>query len=146
MAPNLSITLESFITPSADRALRVGFSTSSTSSNPIFPATYLQLSYRWGYDNEMFSPEIITPRDLVPDTSGNGVQYISVPFKDIPIPAVSRERVAMMKAGMSCNADDSDAAKERIIHDAEVVLHAWKDLRYLNSWKVGHISNWTMVY
>ncbi|KAK2594564.1 hypothetical protein QQS21_007736 [Conoideocrella luteorostrata] len=123
MAPTLAITPTSF-TPPSDRhdSLRISFTTSADGSNPIFPATYLQLSYRFGDSQEIFG-EIFTPRDIVGDASGNGTYHVGVPFKDVPIAKVNSE---------------ADL-------DAEVKLHAWKDEKYLDSWVVGEIKEWGVL-
>ncbi|OAQ68418.1 hypothetical protein VFPPC_04653 [Pochonia chlamydosporia 170] len=122
MAPSFEITPQAFRSPTDHDELRVSFTTSTTGRDPLFPATYLQVSYRFGSGQEIFG-EIFTPRDIMRDVSGNGVYHIAVPFKDVPIAMVNREEDL----------------------DAEVSLHAWKDLKYLNSWVVGEIKDWGMM-
>lgn len=119
MVQSFHITPQAFVPPSDRHALKVSFTTSADGRDPIFPATYLQVSYKFGNAQEIFG-EIFTTRDIVGDPSGNGVYHVGVPFKDVPIAMVKKEEDL----------------------DVEVSLHAWKDQKYLNSWVVGEIKDW----
>jgi hypothetical protein len=118
MAPSFNLTPRDFSPPSDGRHLRVSFTTSAREGrDPIFPATYLQVSYKFGNGQEIFG-DIFTARDVVSDAPGSGVYHIDVPSKGVPVARVKREEDL----------------------DAEVSLHAWKDQRYLDSWVVGEIK------
>ncbi|KAK8917264.1 hypothetical protein VCV18_009722 [Metarhizium anisopliae] len=120
MAPSFGITPRGFLDPSRRHDLRVGFTMSAnTGRDPIFPATCLQVSYKFGRSREIFG-QVFTARDVVSDESDGGVYYIGVPSKNVPV---------------------ARAASEEHL-DVEVSLHAWKDQKYLNSWIIGEIQRW----
>ncbi|KAK5991003.1 hypothetical protein PT974_09278 [Cladobotryum mycophilum] len=101
--------------------LRISFTVSpfpaANPSNPIYPATHLQVSYRVG-GQEMFSDALV-PRDILCDNAEDGVYSLS-PGN---VPAV-RVRDGQGEGGLT----------------GEVVLHAWKGDKLLDSWVVGRIQ------
>jgi len=88
-------------------------SSESVGTNPIHPATGLQLSFRAADDTEMFL-ERMAPREVAADESG----ACSVRVAEGDIPRFSRP--------------------DRT--EVDVILHAWKGEKHLGSWEVGKFS------
>ncbi len=111
----------SFTRPSSGRpSLTITFRLpSGTGTNPIHPATGLQLSFA-NKDHEPFL-ERLTPRDV--ETLGEG------------------EEAA--EAGTLCTVTVAAAQMPRFPDgdaDTEVRLHAWRGERWLGTWAVGTVS------
>lgn len=97
----------------------------SRGADPLYPATYLQLSYTFEDTSEIFVPNIITARDLTrpgPDAEP-GVYVCTVPTNEVP-----RMRVKQQTTG-----------------DADVTVHAWQGEKFLGKWMVGKVEGLGLV-
>ncbi len=108
----------SFVGPTArERSLKISFRAPNTvegNSNPIHPATALQLSFR-NDDNEVFIDRL-TPRDISVDD-------------DLCWLHIDNDTVPQFKHRPAAPAQE----------DFDVVLHAWRGEKLLGSWVVGRI-------
>ncbi|KYK60658.1 hypothetical protein DCS_01796 [Drechmeria coniospora] len=122
MAPSFRLEPRSFTPPSDHEPLRVSFSTSCQKGrgegNRLYPATHLQLSYRFEDGAEMFG-KVLTARDVYDETGGGDRYSIAVPRRDVPL-------VRRTKEGSSAT--------------AAVTLHAWKGETYLGNCLVGEAA------
>ncbi len=89
--------------------------------NPLYPATYLQLSYNHEGTGEIFPPTTITAQQLVKSgTDGDEHLYIvEVPPNEIPRTKVN----------------------EGTTSDADVSVYAWRREKLLGKWAIGRIEN-----
>lgn len=91
-------------------------------SDPLHPATHLQLAYTYKGTGDIFMPDVITAKDLL-TTDDEGVFMLEVQGKDIP-------RAKVSSGGMSA---------------AVVNLYAWKGEKLLGRWQVGTIEGLGIV-
>ena len=123
---SLDLTTVSFSAPSETAPLRVSFkTTSSHQSNPIYPATQLQLSYRQDCGTEIFRAQTWSVKDIVrsgtsvaSDDESDGDESNTV----YSITCLPAEKFAINAAGT-----------------LEVRLHAWRREKVIGGWTVGKI-------
>ena len=128
MASSFRLEAKSFAPPTKRQPLRISFTTQSCgrgAENSIHPVAYLQLSYDFGDCGvEIFSPEVITPRDVeVRRSDGH-----DKPDEYVYSIAVAREDMPMARVP----AGHSGAA--------QVTLHAWSQKKLLDSQVVGVVE------
>lgn len=94
---------------------------SARDTDPLYPATHLQLSYKFEGTGDVFIPDVITSRDLVRSDSEDGTEkFYSVQSSanQIPRPKVN----------------------EGATSDAEVFVYAWRREKLLGKWSVGCVQ------
>lgn len=90
-------------------------------TDPLYPATHLQLSYKFEGSGDVFVPDVITSQDLVRSGSEDGTEKlysVQLAPKQIPRPKVNKGATS----------------------DAEVFVYAWRREKLLGRWTVGCIQ------
>lgn len=87
------------------------------SNNPLWPATHLQMQYRYGSNTGVFVPNIIGPDRLVQLEEANSFE-VEIDPKDIP----------------RCKVDDGNTST------VSVIVYAWKGEKLLGQWPVGEVE------
>lgn len=98
---------------------------SSRDSDPLYPATHLQLSYNFEGSGEVFIPGVIASRDLVGSGGGDGPNLYEV---QTPADQVPRAKV-----------------NEGAPSAAEVYVYAWRGEKLLGKWNVGRVEGLGIV-
>lgn len=106
------------LAPTSPLHIAVSLPHSQDTKPALYPATRLQLAYVFEGTGEIFVPNAITSRDLVPADLTRNLYEIEVLARDIPRAKVNH--------GMTST--------------AEVVLYAWKGEKLLGKWSVGRIE------
>lgn len=98
---------------------------SARDTDPLYPATRLQLSYNFEGSGEVFIPDAITYRDLVKsgDEAEPNLYEVRAPADQVP-----RAKV-------------NDGAPS----EAEVYVYAWRGEKLLGKWTVGRIEGLGIV-
>lgn len=90
-------------------------------TDPLYPATHLQLTYNFEGTGEVFIPDVITSRDLVDSCSEGETEKL---YRAQAAPAqIPRPKV-----------------NEGATGDAEVFLYAWRREKLLGKWSVGCVQ------
>lgn len=94
-------------------------------TDPLYPATHLQLAYNYKGTGEIFVPSFITAKDLIKSSTDEepNLYTIQVPPNDIP-------RAKVSSGGTST---------------AEVTVYAWRGEKLLGQWDVGRIERLGIV-
>lgn len=94
---------------------------SARDTNPLYPASHLQLSYFYESSGEIFIPNVITSKDLVNvGTEAEPNLYeIQAPAEEIPRAKVN----------------------DGTTSTAEVRVYAWKGEKLLGKWVVGQVES-----
>lgn len=101
-------------------------------TDPLYPASHLQLTYKFESTGEVFIPNVITSRDLV-KTSGSEAEaegqteenlyVVQAPAREVPRPKVN----------------------EGAPSAAEVSAYAWRGEKLLGKWSVGRVEGLGIV-
>lgn len=104
----------------------------SRATDPLYPATHLQLAYHWEGTGDTFVPRTITSEDLTAvEEEGDGQQQTSglLLFSvQVPPGEIPRAKV-----------------NEGTTNTAEVRLYAWRGERLLGTWVVGCVEGLGLV-
>ncbi|KAL1880071.1 hypothetical protein Daus18300_001434 [Diaporthe australafricana] len=105
-------------------------------TDPLYPATHVQLTYKFEGTGEIFIPNVITSRDLekassieveaeaeVGGQAGENVYVVQAPQQEVPRPKVN----------------------EGAPSAAEVSAYAWRGEKLLGKWSVGRIEGLGIV-
>lgn len=98
---------------------------SSRDTDPLYPATHLQLSYHFEGSGEVFIPDVITSRDLLKSGSQDEPHLYEV---QTPADKVPRAKV-----------------NEGAPSAAEVYVYAWRGEKLLGKWNAGRVEGLGIV-
>lgn len=89
-------------------------------SNPLYPATHLQLSFKFDGTGEVFIPDFVTPGDLA---------------------RADREALSnLYEVELSANNVPRPKVNEGASSAAEIFVYAWRGERLLGKWTVGRVE------
>lgn len=98
---------------------------SARDTDPLYPATHLQLSYNFEGTGNVFIPDVITSRDLAESASGAETSLYEV---QTPADKVPRAKV-----------------NEGAPSTAEICVYAWRGEKLLGKWTVGQVEGLGIV-
>lgn len=98
---------------------------SARSSDPLYPATHLQLSYNFEGSGEVFLPDVITSRDLL-----KSISEAEPNLYEVQTPADKVPRAKVNEGAPSA---------------AEVYVYAWRGEKLLGKWTVGRAEGLGIV-